>query len=154
MTQHGLIGTVISGGQSIYSSQNFEQNQPSRLKSSVGWVLRQWMALGSGGDSRELAGQPLLKAVKGWNSWWVIARNDVVITAWVGAEAREPKNPRALRDADARMDGMLSSWISRNLKVGHGLGSTPDGISYQISPGGGGRPATRIPFIAAQQGVF
>jgi hypothetical protein len=152
--QHGLIGNVLSGGQSIYSSKSFEHSQPSRFNPSIGWVLRQWMALGSAGDSRELAGQPLLKAVKGWNSWWVIARNDVVMTAWVGAESREPKNPRALRDADAKMDAMLSSWIKGNLKPGDGLGNTPEGISYQITPGGGGRPATRIPFIAAQRGVF
>jgi hypothetical protein len=152
--QHGLIGNVLSGGQSIYSSQSFEHSQPSRFNPSIGWVLRQWMALGSAGDSRELAGQPLLKAVKGWNSWWVIARNDVVMTAWIGAESREPKNPRALRDADAKMDAMLSSWIKRSLKPADGLGNTPEGISYQITPGGGGRPATRIPFIAAQRGVF
>lgn len=153
-SQHGIIGNVLAGGQSIYSSQNFEHGHPSRFNPSIGWVLRQWLALGSGGDSRDLAGQPLLKAVKGWNSWWVIARNDVVITAWVGAESREPKNPRSLRDADAKMDALLSSWIKRNLKPGDGLGSTPEGISYQISPSSVGRPATRIPFIASQRGVF
>ena len=151
---HGLISGVMARGESIYSTPKNISRSTANVNPSVAWVIRQWMSIGSAVDSRTLAGQPLLKAVKGWNAWWIIPRDDVVIAAWVGADSRQPKNPAALKDADGRMDSLITTWISQNLGKGTGLGHQPEGISYRMHPGGAGRPAVRVPFVVSGQGVF
>jgi membrane carboxypeptidase/penicillin-binding protein len=150
----GLIDTVSSGGQVLYRAGEPRKPDNAERQSAQSWVIRQWMALGSDRDSKALAGEPLLKAIKGWNAWWIIARSDVVIAAWVGADQREPRSPQDLRNADQLMDNVLASWIQKNLPAKAGFGAAPDGISYQISPSALTKPAVRIPFLANGQGVF
>ncbi len=170
---HGLIASVVAGGETIYSSPepitNEESSDAMRGQDSkanisgqksiqgdpaVAWVIRKWMALGSKGDSSLLAGQPLLKSIKGWNAWWIIPRNDVVIAAWIGADGQGPKSAGSLRDADASMDAMLSMWIKQNLKPLDGVGAAPAGISYQMYQPGPGRPVVRIPIVVTEREVF
>jgi hypothetical protein len=150
----GLIDTVSSGGQVLYRAGEPRKPGNAERQSAQSWVIRQWMALGSDRDSKALAGEPLLKAIKGWNAWWIIARSDVVIAAWIGADQREPRSPQDLRNADQLMDNVLASWIQKNLPAKAGFGAAPDGISYQISPSALTKPAVRIPFLANGQGVF
>lgn len=170
---HGLISSVVARGETIYSSpeplaneesSDAMQGQDSKANTSgqksiqgdpaVAWVVRKWMALGSKEDSSLLAGQPLLKSIKGWNAWWIIPRTDVVIAAWIGADGQGPKSAESLRAADASMDAMLSMWIKQNLKPIDGVGAAPAGVSYQMYQPGPGRPVVRIPIVVTEHEVF
>lgn len=154
LVPRGLISSVRAAGQSIYSSDEVTIKYPASVEPSVAWVIRKWMAMGATQEASSLAGQPLLKAIKGWNAWWIIPRNDVVIAAWMGADAREPLSPQAFKDADSAMDQVLASWIRKHLKKNDGVGAVPEGISYFVHAEGGGKPVMRIPFISSQKGVF
>lgn len=147
----GLISSVKSDGQVLYSRTLSEASES--LPNSLAWVMRQWMSIGSRVDSEALAGQPLLKSVKGWNAWWIIPRTDVVITAWVGSEHNEPQSPEVFKQSDRLMDDLLAEWMRRNLKP-TALGDTPEGISFQLSRGAPGTPVTRIPLLIPGSGLF
>ena len=170
---HGLISSVVAGGETIYSSPEpitYEESsdamrgQDSKANISgqksiqgdpaVAWVIRKWMALGAKGDAPLLANQPLLKALKGWNAWWIIPRNDVVIAAWIGSDAQAPKSVESLRGADLAMDSMLAAWIKQNLGSADGIGRAPAGVSYQMYQPGPGHPMVRIPIVVTERGVF
>jgi Transglycosylase len=155
---HGLISNVIADGQVIYSSSDQVIGSSGGRKvvegdPAVSWAVRKWMALGSASDLTVLAGQPVLKSIKGWNAWWIIPRNDVVIAAWIGADGPEPKSADGLKNADNAMDSVLALWMKRNLKSPDGLGDAPVGVSYQMYHAGPGRPVVRIP-IVTERGVF
>jgi penicillin-binding protein 1A len=150
----GMISSVLDSGQSIYSSDDVTMKYPALIEPSIAWVIRKWMAIGATQDLSPLAGQPAMKSVKGWNSWWIIPRKDVVIAAWVGVDGREPDSPTKFKNADSAMDRILSAWISKNLGQIDGVGSAPDGISYVVYSNGRGKPAVRVPFVSSGQGVF
>ena len=150
----GLITSVRAKGHSIYTSEIAKSTSASYFSPAVAWTIRQWMAIGSRADSVTLAGEPLIKSVKGWNAWWVIPRNDVVMVAWVGAERSGLKNPAALKNSDAKMDLVLSTWIRENVAPFGGVGPTPQGISYHLFYNGSGRAASRLPFITSDQGAL
>ncbi len=152
----GLISDVKADGRLVYKAAEGHQatQDPKRARAALVWVIRQWMSMGSGADAPSLANQPVLKSIKGWNSWWIIPRDDVVIAAWVGADQREPKSPADFRAADTVMDATLSSWISANIPNQSGYGAQPEGISYQMTPGVGRKPSVRLPFLASGRGMF
>jgi hypothetical protein len=150
----GLISKVHASGQVIFqSSENLGHGKKS-IQSAQSWVLRQWMAIGSDQQGSPLSGEPVVKSIKGWNSWWVIPRSDVIIAAWVGADRREPRSPQDLKNGDQLMDVVLAAWIRQNLPTKAGFGAVPDGISYQVAPNGQGAKSVRIPFLANGHGVF
>lgn len=147
----GLIASVFADRKALY---NYSAEPSAKLTAeNMAYVTRQWMALGSRSDSQFLAGQPLMKSVKGWNAWWVIPRTDVVIAAWIGAERSEPKNPESLKQSDQSMDQLLSGWLNRNVKPSS-LGRTPEGISYHISPGPLGPQMIRLPIVVPGSMTF
>ncbi len=150
----GLISNVRAGGQMLYSSGDGEPISKQKAPHSLAWVIRQWMAIGARADSSALASQPLLKSINGWNAWWIIPRDDVVIAAWVGADNREPRSPSDLRHADATMDATIATWISTNIPHRSGFGTMPQGISYQLTPGRGPKQGTRVPFLTSGDGMF
>ncbi len=147
----GLISNVKANGEVLYSRSLSEAAES--LPDSLAWVMRQWMSIGSRVDSEVLAGQPLLKSVKGWNAWWVIPRTDVVVTAWVGTEHNEPQSPEVFKQSDRLMDDLLADWMRRNLKP-TAMGDTPEGISFQLSRGAPGTPVTRLPILVPGSGLF
>lgn len=162
---HGLISSVSSDGEAIYVSSDRPANKikvstsattPASVQGdpAVSWVVRKWMALGAKADAPKLVNQPLLKSLKGWNAWWVIPRNDVVIAAWIGADGQEPKSVESLRGADLSMDSTLAVWIKENLGSADGIGRAPAGVSYQMYQPGPGRPMVRIPIVVTERGVF
>jgi hypothetical protein len=150
----GLVTSVADGEQIVYSSELAATKYPARLEPNFSWVIRKWMALGAIEDGSPLAGHPAMKAVKGWNSWWIIPRRDVVIAAWVGSDAREPRNPAKFKAADATMDRILAAWVSRNLGRYDGVGPSPEGVSYVVYSKGRGKPAVRVPFVYSGQEMF
>ncbi len=161
---HGLISSVMANGETIYASSDRSANKIKGDSEVLGtslhgdpavsWVVRKWMALGAKGDAPLLANQPLLKALKGWNAWWIIPRNDVVIAAWIGSDAQAPKSVESLRGADLAMDSMLAAWIKQNLGSADGIGRAPAGVSYQMYQPGPGHPMVRIPIVVTERGVF
>jgi hypothetical protein len=158
----GLISEVRSGGRVIFSvnggaQSNMSQNSmvgSTRQHSGLVWVIRQWMSIGSATDKHALAHQPVLKSIKGWNAWWIIPRDDVVIAAWVGADQREPRSPSDFRAADATMDASLANWIATNLPGRSGFGVIPEGISYQLTPSKDPNSSVRLPFLISGHGTF
>jgi len=150
----GIISSVVANGETIYQRPLPHPAQLPARTLNLAWVLRQWLSLGAGVDSKLLADQPLLKSIKGWNAWWIMPRTDVVIAAWTGAEKREPQNPRVLKDADLAMDQLLSKWIYQTLPAQGSASPPPEGISYQLYPGSYGRSTMRIPFVVSDTGVF
>ncbi len=158
----GLISDVRTEGRLIFSAQDVGraagmQNFTGRTNknhAALSWVIRQWMSIGARSDSEALAAQPLLKAIKGWNAWWVIPRHDVVIAAWVGADQKEPRSPSDLRAADTTMDATIAGWIAANLSEQSGFGDRPEGISYQLTPGNGRHSDARLPFLTSGHGTF
>jgi penicillin-binding protein 1A len=150
----GMVTSVLDSGQSIYSSDEVTMRYSARIDPVIAWVVRKWMAIGSTQDKSPLAGEPAMKSVKGWNSWWIIPRRDVVVAAWIGADSREPDSPNKFKQADARMDKILSSWIQKNLSIRDGVGAAPEGISYMVYSEERGQPAVRVPFVSEGQGVF
>lgn len=154
LVPRGMISSVLASGQSIYSSDQIKIKYPAKVSPSASWVVRKWMALGSDTEASPLAGQPVLKSAKGWNDWWIISRNDIIVAAWVGADSREPKNPSVLQNAESLMDQVLIKWIRKNIKNPNGIGATPDGISYMVYPTGTGKTTVRVPFVSSGYGVF
>jgi len=148
---NGLIASVHGGGKVLY--QQTPETATPTTSENFAWVIRQWMALGSQADSRLLAGQPILKSIKGWNAWWVIDRSDVIITAWLGAERGEPKTPESLKQNDMAMDLVLSKWMSKNLSPS-AMGPAPEGISYHISPSSTGLRIMRLPIVVPSSGAL
>lgn len=148
---NGVIASVYGGGRTLYRQTAVPSVDLTHK--SFPWVIRQWMALGSQADSRELSGQPILKSIKGWNAWWVISRSDVIITAWLGAERGEPKSPEALKQNDLAMDHLLAKWISKNLSPS-AMGPAPDGISYHVSSSTNGLRIMRLPIVVPSSGAL
>jgi Transglycosylase len=162
---HGLISSVISDGETIYVSSDRSAKEIKDSTSeatgskvqgdpAVSWVVRKWMALGAKKDAPPLANQPMLKSHKGWNDWWIIPRNDVVIAAWIGSDGQEPKSVESLRGAERSMDSILAVWIKENLGSADGVGPAPAGVSYQMYQPGPGRPMVRIPIVVTEREVF
>ncbi len=158
----GLISDVRADDRTIFAVN--DSVQPSASQNDMGtssgnhaalvWVMRQWMSMGAAADAPALAHQPLLKSIKGWNAWWIIPRDDVVIAAWIGADQREPSSPHDLRVADATMDATIAGWIAANLPDRSAFGVMPEGISYQMTPGPGRNPSVRLPFVISGRGMF
>jgi hypothetical protein len=148
---NGLIKSVAGGGRVLYEQTSVPATHST--SQNFAWVIRQWMALSSQADSPVLAGQPILKVIKGWNAWWVIARSDVIITAWLGAEHTEPKNPESLKQNDLAMDHVLSKWMIKNVSPS-AMGPAPEGISYHISPSSTGMRIMRLPILVPSSGAL
>ena len=148
---NGLIQSVTGGGRVLYEQTSVPVTAPT--SQNFAWIIRQWMALSSQADSAVLAGQPILKAIKGWNAWWVVARSDVIITAWLGAERAEPKSPESLKENDLAMDHVLSKWMTKNVSPSS-MGPAPEGISYHISPSSTGLRILRLPIVVPSSGAL
>lgn len=150
----GMVTSVLDAGQSLYSSDEVTMKYPARMEPKIAWVVRKWMAIGSAQERSPLAGQPAMKSIKGWNSWWILPRRDVVVAAWLGADASEPGSPEKFKKADMAMDQLIASWINQNLTERDGVGAAPEGISYMVYSEERGKPAVRVPFVSSGEGVF
>jgi hypothetical protein len=172
---HGLISSVLANGETIYTSTESSRinvaltaNSKAKIDDSandrgqmkfagdpaVAWVVRKWMAIGAKADAPLLGDQPLLKSIKGWNAWWIIPRNDVVIAAWVGDDGQDRKITENLRAADSAMDALLAVWIKRNLRNVDGIGTAPAGVSYQMYQSAPGRARVSLPLVVTEREVF